>query len=57
MSGLMTILVLNDGETWSSVEGCSICMITQAQHSRLCEGEEPSDIDPVMEISLKEVTP
>tara|TARA_R100000231_G_scaffold63213_1_gene51321 strand:+ start:581 stop:745 length:165 start_codon:yes stop_codon:yes gene_type:complete len=53
---MIPIIVLNDGETWSGVDGCSICMITQAQFDRLCEGEEPGDIDPIMEIGLKEAT-
>ena len=57
MSGLMTILVLNDGETYTGVDGCSLCVITPEQHEMLCEGYSPSNIDPVMEIALKEVTP
>tara|TARA_R100000734_G_C3285511_1_gene78304 strand:- start:511 stop:678 length:168 start_codon:yes stop_codon:yes gene_type:complete len=53
---MIPIIVLNDGETWSDVSGCSLCMITPEQYDRLCKGEEPSDIDPVTEIYLKEMT-
>tara|TARA_R100001594_G_scaffold107682_1_gene142351 strand:- start:52541 stop:52717 length:177 start_codon:yes stop_codon:yes gene_type:complete len=54
MSKLMTILVLSDGETYTGVDGCSICFITPEQHDMLCEGSSPKDIDPVHEIGLKE---
>mgnify|MGYP003123245106 FL=1 len=53
---MIPIIVMNDGETWSGVNGCSLCMITPEQYDRLCEGEEPSNIHPVTEIYLKEMT-
>ena len=48
------IVVLDDGETFSGVDGASICVITDEQHEKLCEGYSLSDIDPVHEILLKD---
>jgi hypothetical protein len=32
-----TILVLPDGETWSTISGCSVLVITDNQFKDLCE--------------------
>lgn len=53
---MKSILVLNDGDTWSGVDGCSLCIITEEDHEQLCEGLEPSDINPVFELALRDVT-
>ena len=53
---MIPILVLNDGDTWSGVDGCSICLITEEDHEALCQGSEPSDITPILEIGLSDVT-
>ena len=54
---MIPILVLNDGDTWSGIDGSSICLITEEDHEMLCQGAEPSDIQPVLELSLTDVTP
>ena len=42
---LNEILVLSDGHSWSSVDGCSIKLITDQQLDYLCEGRV--DVDAV----------
>lgn len=52
------IVVLSDGETWSMIEGTSICIITDDEMKALCEGEiDPQDLQPISEISLRDLTP
>jgi hypothetical protein len=46
-----TIMILNDGSTYTSVDGCEIVTISEAGHDILCEGGEPKDI-PDSEILL-----
>ncbi|QDP45927.1 MAG: hypothetical protein Tp1125DCM238401_40 [Prokaryotic dsDNA virus sp.] len=50
------IVVLDDGETYSGIDGASVCIITDEQHEKLCEGYSLSDIDPVIEIGLSDCT-
>lgn len=51
------ILVLNDGETWGGIDGASICIISEADHDALCEGEKNiGDIVPIAEIGLRDDT-
>ena len=51
------ILVLNDGETWSGVDGASICVISKEDHDALCTGEKDvHDIEPIAEIALRDST-
>lgn len=38
-------MVLEDGETYSSVEGCEIITLTQDGMDLLCEGYRPSHLD------------
>jgi hypothetical protein len=51
------ILVLNDGETWGGIDGASICVISEADHSALCDGsKDVRDIEPIAEIGLSDDT-
>ena len=53
-----TIVVLGDGETWSMVEGCSVCIITDEEMQALLVGDiDPRDLAPVAELSLRDNTP
>ena len=53
MPGYTTIVVLNDGETYTSVKGCSICVITDEQAEQLESGEIAcKDLSPISEIGL-----
>lgn len=45
MSETTAIVVLNDGETWSALEGCKILHVTEAGMKKLEEGQEPNDLD------------
>ncbi len=38
MVNLIPIIVLDDGDTYSGVDGASICLITDEQHEELMEG-------------------
>jgi hypothetical protein len=50
---LNEILVLSDGHSWSSVDGCSIKLITDQQLDDLCEGRVDVDaVEFVTEIQL-----
>ena len=40
------IMVLNDGRTYSDVEGCRILAITGTAHEILCEGGEVDFLKP-----------
>tara|TARA_A100001201_G_scaffold100472_1_gene86396 strand:+ start:403 stop:606 length:204 start_codon:yes stop_codon:yes gene_type:complete len=51
------ILFLNDGETWSGVDGASICLITEDQMNDLIdETTQPEDITPIFELGLRDYT-
>lgn len=55
-SDLVSILVLDDGETYSSLDGCSIIFVTNEQHDQLIDGEvRIRDIKPVKEILFREI--
>ena len=52
-----TIVILNDGETWTIVDGCSLAVITDADLQELENGtKEAKDLRPIMEIALRDVT-
>jgi hypothetical protein len=52
------ILVLSDGETWETVAGQSICIITDDQFQDLCEDRIPAcRLTPVFEIGIQDFTP
>jgi hypothetical protein len=51
-----TIVVFPDGETWNTVEGCSIITITDEEFQDLCADRiDASDTNPSREIDLKTV--
>ena len=57
MKNIHAILVLSDGETWSEVEGASICIITEEDLERLQEGTlGGEDIRPIFEMGLADYT-
>ena len=49
--GTYTIMILEDGGTYSNVDGCEIVTISEAAMDMLNEGHEPKDI-PESEILL-----
>lgn len=51
----ITILVLPDGETWSTVGGCELLVIDNTQFIDLCDDHcSVGDLKPVVELQLKE---
>lgn len=47
------IIVLSDGTTWNTVDGCSLCIITDEDFQKLCNDEvDANDLVPVVEIGL-----
>ena len=54
---MYAILVLNDGKTWTRLDGSSICIIREEEYDELCVGMCPSKIDdPVFEMRLTDCT-
>ncbi len=52
------ILVLNDGETYTAAEGCSLVIITEEAYQLLDEGSSPKDLeaeDVIYEIGLNSI--
>jgi hypothetical protein len=52
----VTVVVLNDGETFTDVRGCSICVIPIEQYNSVIEsGGDAKDFEPVVEIGLDSI--
>lgn len=52
-----TIVILNDGETWTIVDGCSLAVITEADLQELENGsKEVKDLRPIMELGIRDIT-
>ena len=56
MVNLTPIIVLDDGETYSGVDGASICLVSKADMEKIWEGYSLKDIDPVFEFGLQDWT-
>lgn len=57
MKNTYTIIVLNDGETWSTAAGCSLCVISDDDMAKLESGEiTPRDLQPISEIGFSNHT-
>ena len=51
------IIVNSDGETWSSVGGCHICILTQEDMLNLEKGKfKVSQLRPIMELGISNIT-
>ena len=49
----VTIVVLNDRETFTAISGCRICVIPQSHYEDVVNsGGDARDFDPVVEIEL-----
>ena len=52
----VTIVVLNDGETFTDITGCSICVIPLKDYEKVIyQGGDAKDFTPVVEISLDSI--
>jgi hypothetical protein len=53
-----SILVLNDGETWETMDGQSLCIVTDEEYQSLLLGKiRPKDLTPVLELTINDMTP
>jgi hypothetical protein len=49
----VTVVVLNDGETFTDISGCSICVIPLEQYQKaVYSGGDAKDFEPVVKIAL-----
>lgn len=48
----VTVVVLNDGETFTNIRGCTICVIPIEQYRKAINGGDAKDFEPVAEIAL-----
>lgn len=54
----VTIVVLNDGETFTDIHGCSIVVVPLEQYERVvAEGGDARDFEAISEIGLRDCTP
>jgi len=52
----VTVVVLNDGQTFTDIAGCSICIIPRWQYEEVvATGGDAMDFEPVVEIGLDSV--
>lgn len=53
---MRTIVVLSDGQTWSTINGCTIMCINDEQFESLCMGNvDPDEIVPTVCLSLEDI--
>jgi len=56
-NNMVTIVVLNDGETYTDIHGCSICVVPLADYERVVRnGGDARDFKPVVEIGLSNIS-
>lgn len=57
VNGYVTLVVLNDGETYSDIHGCSICVVPFEQYRDVVNsGGDASDFKPVAEFGLSNMS-
>lgn len=53
----VAILVLADGETWETVGGQSVCLVSKEQFKDLCDDRiDARDLNPILELAINDVT-
>lgn len=56
-NGFVTVVVLNDGETFSDIHNCSICIVPVDQYLHvMASGGDAKGFIPVAEIGLNNIT-
>lgn len=51
---MKTIIVLPDGETWDTIAGCTVCVISDEEFNSLCNDEiGANSVHPLVEIGLQ----
>jgi len=57
VNGFVTVVVLNDGETFSDIHGCTICVVPYDQYMDVVEsGYDAVEFKPIAEFSLSNVS-
>lgn len=52
------IVILNDGETWTGIDGTTIVVLDDEQYDELTDGKvRVWDLKPTFKIALKDITP
>jgi len=55
-TNLVTVVVLNDGETFTDISGCSICIVRKEEVEEILRGGgDAKDLNPLVEIALDSV--
>ncbi len=53
----VTVVVLNDGETFTDVRGCTLCVVPLEQYESVVNaGGDAKDFEPIVEIGLDNLT-
>ena len=56
-SKYVTIVILNDGETYTDIDGCSIAVVPREQYDQVvANGGDAKDFNPVSEFGLANFT-
>jgi len=56
-NGFVTIVVLDDGETYSALHNCSICIVPFDQYQKVVNsGGDARDFAPIAEIGLCDIS-
>jgi len=54
---LVAVLVMDDGVTWSTPDGSSLCLVTVEEYEALADNLiDPSDLNPVLELVIRDHT-
>lgn len=55
-NGYVTIVVLNDGQTYTDVHGCELLVVKNNEYYDICmNGGDASDFNPVVRIILSNI--
>lgn len=57
INGLVTVVILNDGQTFTDIHGCTICVVPYEQYKKVVDsGGDAQDFTPVAEFSFNNVS-
>lgn len=57
INNFVTVVVLNDGETFTDIHGCTICVVPYEQYKKVVDsGGDAKDFAPVAEFSFNNVS-
>ena len=57
INGLVTVVVLNDGQTFTDIHGCTICVVPYEQYRKVVDsGGDAQDFIAVAEFSFRNVS-